>query len=227
MNTIADEDYLKAIYTLGLVQPVVSTSAVAEYMGYSAATVTEMFQKLAKREWVIYAPYQGVTLTPSGERMAKAVLRRHRLLETFLVTVLGVPWDKVHCEAENLEHAISDDLMDRMDEYLGHPSSDPHGAPIPSRSGELPLTTSFPLRDGQFGQTVEITQVIDRDVNTLIELERIGAKPGKKIVIISNPFHEQSVRFTRDDHEYALNNEMANRVFVRLVEKKNLRHKNI
>lgn len=219
MNTIADEDYLKAIYTLGLVQRVVSTTALAEYMGYSAATVTEMFQKLAKREWVIYAPYQGVTLTPSGELVAKAVLRRHRLLETFLVTALGVPWDKVHCEAENLEHAISDDLMDRIDEFLGHPRSDPHGAPIPTRSGELPLTNSFPLMAGQLGQKVEITEVVDRDGKTLIELERIGAKPGKSIVITTNPSLEQGVRFKLDGHEFALNDEMANRVFVHLVDK--------
>ncbi len=218
MNTIADEDYLKAIYILGLTHSPVSTTALADHLGYSPATVTEMFQKLAKRGWVIYELYQGVTLTDSGRLTAMNVLRRHRLLETFLVSVLGVSWDKVHTEAENLEHAISDDLLDRIDEYLEFPGFDPHGSPIPTRNGQLVGINSIQLKETQLGQIVQITQVIDKEASSLIVLDRVGIRPGIRIVISSQFPHKQGLKFKVNDQEFFIDNSTMEMVFVRVID---------
>ena len=136
----AMEDYLKAIYKLVELGGPVTTSALAEYMGVAPASVTNMCKKLAELNLLQYEPYQGVKFTPAGQKLALEVVRHHRLLELYLAEALGVPWDRVHEEAEKLEHVISEDLEDRMAAALGDPSFAPHGAPIPSRAGTMHQT---------------------------------------------------------------------------------------
>src|SRR3954471_5921604 len=141
MSSVTVENYLKAIYQLqeegagrgapaGEEQPAVSTSALAERLGLAPATVTSMIQRLGQVDLVVYVPYQGVRLTPEGEKMALHVIRRHRLLELYLAEKLGLPWDEVHAEAEQLEHHISPTLEARIAAALGDPQVDPHGHPI-------------------------------------------------------------------------------------------------
>lgn len=130
----SEQDYLKAIYHLAQRKsnPRVGTVVLAQWLAVSPASVTNMMKKLADQGLVSHRPYQGVVLTEAGEKVTLQLLRRHRLLETYLRERLGVPWDQVHAEADRLEHALSEDLEERIDAILGHPATDPHGAPIPA-----------------------------------------------------------------------------------------------
>jgi len=131
------EDYLKAIFKLQRGSEKVSTSAIAERLKLSNATVTSMIKKLAKQRFVKHVSYHGVVLTEAGEKIAVKVIRRHRLVELFLKEILLLDWDKVHDEAEKLEHYISDEILDSIDRVLGYPKTDPHGDPIPTKSGDI------------------------------------------------------------------------------------------
>ena len=138
MTTISVENYLKAIYQLAQLESPVKTKAVADSLDVSLPSVTSMMQSLSGDEMVVYTPYKGVTLTEKGRAAALSVIRKHRLVEMFLVQTLDYTWDEVHAEAEQLEHAISNELAQRMDDFLGNPSFDPHGDPIPTADGEVP-----------------------------------------------------------------------------------------
>ena len=178
MRTEADENYLKEIYALEQEQSPVSTSSLARRFGFSPATITGMLKKLHTLGWVEYEPYQGVTLTETGRRLALKVLRRHRLIETFLVQVLHVPWEQVHGEAERLEHAVSDTLEERIDDLLGHPTVDPHGSPIPPRGGGAPgASPRLRLADLPVGARAVIAEVNDRDAALLSRLQQAGLQP--------------------------------------------------
>ena len=177
MVTEADENYLKEIYTLSSGQESVTTSMLAECFGYSPATITGMLKKMAAKGWVDYEPYRGVKLTESGTSLALSVLRRHRLMETFLVNILQVPWERVHTEAERLEHAISHYLEERIDELLGYPQFDPHGSPIPAADGSMPSTTRQRLSEISAGTWVEIAEVPDRNAELLQYLENMHLYP--------------------------------------------------
>jgi DtxR family Mn-dependent transcriptional regulator len=156
----AVEDYLKAIYELG--ERGVKTQALADALEVSPASVTGMLQKLASLKLVAYQKYQGVSLTPAGQRIALETLRHHRLIETYLAQALGYAWHEVHDEAEKLEHHISEDFEDRIASMLGHPTHDPHGDPIPRRDGSLPADLGWPLTDLEVGQTATITRITKR-----------------------------------------------------------------
>jgi len=184
MKTEADENYLKEIYTLELDHNHVTTSMLADRFGYSAATVTGMLKKLAALKWVIYEPYQGVTLTDTGRTIALEVIRHHRLIETYLAQALGIPWDRVHEEAEKMEHVLSEYLEARIDELLGHPSFDPHGSPIPARDGSLPAIDRLRLTDLPSGSEAEIVEVHDRDPKLLTHLDHLNLRPNTRIRVI-------------------------------------------
>src|SRR5215217_7178485 len=154
----AIEDYLKAIYVLHQDHGHVTTSLLAEHLGFAPPSVTAMLQKLAKLALVSYVPYQGVTLTDGGQRMALDVLRHHRLLELFLVRELGYSWEEVHAEAEVLEHVMSETLEARVAAHLGHPTVDPHGDPIPSADGTLPRSACESLAHLSLGTRRRITR---------------------------------------------------------------------
>ncbi len=175
------QDYLKVIWDLqewdqGPVQP----TAVAERTGVKQSTVSGALGRLVDAGLVTHRPYGKVELTETGRRYAVTMVRRHRLLETFLVQVLGYGWDEVHEEADSLEHAVSDKMVDRIDDYLGHPTADPHGDLIPSAEGDLPPvpTTTRPLSEVAAGSTVRVQRVSDEDPRILRTLSNYHIGPG-------------------------------------------------
>src|SRR5687768_2974991 len=160
------ENYLKALLQaqIGLnTDELVPMGKLASALGVVPGTATTMVKALAESGLVKYEPYAGVRLTPAGEKLATVVLRRHRLIELFLVKVLGMSWAEVHDEAEHLEHAVSDRLIDRIDEMLGRPTVDPHGDPIPTAEGHVAASDSIDLLSCPMGVPVRVTRVIDQD----------------------------------------------------------------
>ncbi|RMF68006.1 MAG: metal-dependent transcriptional regulator [Calditrichaeota bacterium] len=174
MLTQSVQDYLKAIYKLGAESSPVNTNAIAERLQVSQASVTGMIKKLAELKLITHQPYYGVELTEAGRRIALEIIRHHRLLELYLAEALGYPWDRVHDEAEKLEHHISEEFEARMAEFLGHPEFDPHGAPIPNEDGTIVERQLRPLTEATPGTRVRIEQVSDRDPEMLRYLDRIG-----------------------------------------------------
>jgi DtxR family Mn-dependent transcriptional regulator len=183
------EDYLKVIYQLSEQGGAASTSDIAQALSLSPAAVTGMVKKLAEAGHLEHIPYRGVRLTAGGRRAALAILRRHRLLETYLITKLGYDWSTVHEEAERLEHAASDELVDRMALALGEPRYDPHGAPIPTREGEIERPDLQSLAQVEVGVPVALRRVGDDDPERLRYLEAMGLVPGTALVVaVKQPF---------------------------------------
>lgn len=179
----AVEDYLKAVHKLQSEGrgTAVSTTALAEELRRSAASVTRMVQGLAAQGLLSYTRYRGVRLTELGEVAALRIIRRHRVIELYLIERLGYSWEDVHAEAERLEHAASDTLIDRMAEALGEPSIDPHGSPIPTRDGVLAETAWVPLADLADGAGGVVREVSDQSPQTLRELAALGLFPGTRV----------------------------------------------
>ena len=179
------ENYLKTIYKAQSAQRdragLVPMGHLAHALGVVPGTATTMVKALAESGLVDYEPYAGVRLTPSGEKLAALVLRRHRLMELFLVKVLGMSWAEVHDEAERLEHAASDKLIDRIDTMLGRPATDPHGDPIPDSSGSMVMRDYPTLLTCPLGDTVVLTRVTDQDATFLRFLEGNSLKPGQEL----------------------------------------------
>jgi DtxR family transcriptional regulator, Mn-dependent transcriptional regulator len=181
----AVEDYAKAIFALARRgSATVGTSALAQRLGVSPGTVTAMLKRMAEMGLVEHEPYRGVSLTPAGERIALEVIRHHRLIEAYLAEALGMPWDRVHAEAEVLEHYISEELEERMAVALGDPSHDPHGDPIPDRALEIvrePSDTS--LNDLEPGDRAVFSRVSDSDSEMLRYLDERGIRPGVELEV--------------------------------------------
>jgi DtxR family Mn-dependent transcriptional regulator len=178
------EDYLKVIYKLLERSQQAPTSALAEAMSVSPASVTNMCKKLAKMGLVEYEPYQGVRFTPAGRKLALEMVRHHRLIELYLAEALKVPWDRVHEEAEKLEHVISEDLEERMAAALGDPQFDPHGAPIPSQSGVILSLAGGRLTDMQAGDRLVVVEVDDHNPELLRYLGSLGLFPGTELLLL-------------------------------------------
>jgi DtxR family Mn-dependent transcriptional regulator len=173
--TAVVEDYVKVIYSHTEWQPEPITSSVlASRLGLAASSVTEMVKKLAAAGFVTHVPYGAITLTDEGRLLALRMLRRHRLIETWLVESFGYCWDEVHDDAEVLEHAISDRLLDAIDESLGHPTRDPHGDPIPQSDGSLVRPVAVLLRDAPVPGRFTVVRISDRDSALLQHLEGHG-----------------------------------------------------
>ena len=174
------ENYVKQIYLLQQREPGkrVLMGRLADAMRVVPGTATTMIKALADSGLVLYAPRSGVRLTRGGEQLALHVLRRHRLIELLLVKTLGFDWSEVHDEAEELEHAISDKVLDRIDALLGHPKTDPHGDPIPTRKGEVELTPAASLLDCEAGSDHRIVRVVDQEAAFLDFLKRNKLTPG-------------------------------------------------
>lgn len=183
MATSTVEDYLKRILMAEERSPgaPVSTGQIADALSVAPGTVTAMLKTLADSGLVAYEPYSGVRLTPAGQQLATHVLRRHRLVELFLVKVMGMDWSEVHNEAELLEHTISDRLLERMDEMLGYPSVDPHGDPIPSAEGIVETTQLPTLLTCSLGAAVRVARVRDQSREFLQLLERRGLTLGSRL----------------------------------------------
>ena len=183
------EDYLKAIYDLELVGEPASTNDIADRLAISPASVSGMVRRLADQGLITHEPYRGVRLTGDGRRAALRTLRRHRILECYLTEVLGYPWDRVHAEAERLEHAASEELVERMASALGDPVQDPHGAPIPTRDGQVEEAALRTLAEAVPGEQVRVRRVHDKDPERLRYLAELGIRPGSLVRILDKaPF---------------------------------------
>ena len=201
--TYVIEDYLKTIFDLTVESGRATTNQIADRMGVTPASVTNMIQKLAATDPPLldYRKHHGVTLTPDGEKIALEIIRHHRLLEVFLHQTLGYSWDEVHDEADRLEHVISEDFEDRIDESLGHPHLDPHGDPIPTRDLHLPEGTMIPLNQTQPGQHAIIQRVRDTNPEMLRYLSEMGLIPGARITIIEISPFDENLRLHVDENE--------------------------
>jgi len=183
------EDYLKAIYHLSTSDEAATTSRIAEQLSVAAPSVTGMIKRLAEQGWVEHQPYKGATLTDEGRRAALRIVRRHRLVETYLVQRLGYTWDTVHDEAERLEHVVSDELIARIAAALDDPRFDPHGDPIPTAEGELEDHETVPLSDLGVGTTGLIVRVDTESGDRLRWLAGAGLVPGIRLkVLAQQPF---------------------------------------
>lgn len=196
------EDYLKAVYHLKEDLKPTTTQALSEALGVTGPSVTNMIKRLHELRLVEHTRYQGVELTPTGQKIALEVIRHHRLLELYLAETLGYTWDEVHEEAEKLEHHVSEDLEDRMDSVLGHPTHDPHGDPIPSKEGTIEREDAVEMFAVEPGIEVVVARVSDRDPEQLRYLAQLGVVPGRRIGIVGRlPFDEVlRIRVGQDEH---------------------------
>ena len=214
----AMEDYMKAICKLQDRYGPVPTSVLAEDMGVAPASVTNMCKKLAELKLVIYEPYQGVTFSPTGHKLALEIVRHHRLIELYLAEALDVPWDRVHEEAERLEHVISEDLEERMAAALGDPKFDPHGAPIPTRSGKVFRQDSGRLVDMNAGDRLIVVEVDDADPELLRYLGSLGIFPGTEITLLVQAPFEGPLTLDIGDAQHNLGHQAAKSVLVAVQE---------
>lgn len=208
------EDYLKAIYQATTDRDKVSTSALARRLKCTAASVTNMVQKLSQMKLVSYRRYQGVRLTPAGAKVALETIRHHRLIELYLAEVLGYSWDKVHEEADELEHVISEEFEDRIDEALGYPSRDPHGDPIPSKDGKIDNALLSSLWEIEPGQRVKVVRVSDRDPEVLRYLADVGVYPDVVLDVLQKAPFNGPVHVRVRDSEHSLGEQLARQIFV-------------
>jgi DtxR family Mn-dependent transcriptional regulator len=217
LPSLTVENYVKMIYLIagrhGQGEPV-STGELAHALAVSPGTVTGMLKTLSEADLSIYTPYEGARLTPSGQRLALTVLRRHRLVELFLANTLEMAWDEVHEEAENLEHAVSDRLVDRIDEFLGHPAVDPHGDPIPRADGSLVETLSLPLTTMPPGATFRLERVVDQDKGFLRYLSESGLDLGVQGVVLENRAEAGAMTVEVGGRATALGAEAAAKILV-------------
>ena len=213
------ENYLKAIY-LGVNglphgQRLFPMGQLAAALGVAPGTATTMVKTLSESGLVDYEPYTGVALTSAGEKLAALVLRRHRLIELFLVQVMGFNWDEVHDEAEQLEHVVSDRLIDRIDEMLGRPQVDPHGDPIPDPQGTVKPQNVQSLMTCPLHTPVTVTRVVDQDRLFLRFIESHNLKPGESIEVEARDSVSDSVRLRgKDDHRITIGTRAASKLLV-------------
>jgi DtxR family Mn-dependent transcriptional regulator len=183
--TRSQQDYLKSLYLLGGDEHPVPTRDLAQRLGISSPSVSEMVTRLSAQGLVEHDRYRGQQLTREGRRVALELVRHHRLLEMFLVQVLGFGWDEVHDEAERLEHVISERMEQRIFDLLGHPELDPHGHAIPTLTGKVKASSHQKLSDGRVGDRVTVQGVSDDDPGKLRELQRRGLVPGTKLIVLT------------------------------------------
>jgi DtxR family transcriptional regulator, Mn-dependent transcriptional regulator len=219
MKTQAVEDYLKTIYELQRSGQSATTSALAERLGVSPASISGMLKKLAALKLVDHEPYHGVRLTDAGRRIALEVIRHHRLIELYLHEAMGVPWDQVHAEAEKMEHVLSESLEARIDELLGYPTTDPHGAPIPSAELEVVHRETVPLAEIGPGTACVVVEVDDRDPALLRYAGELGLYPQTPIEVIAVAPVEGPLTIRVDDQERVVGRRAATQIFVEPVEK--------
>jgi len=216
------ENYLKAIYlgssTLAQPQRLLPMGQLASSLGVAPGTATTMVKTLAESGLVNYEPYAGVTLTPAGEKLAAMVVRRHRVIELFLVRFMGYGWDEVHDEAEQLEHVVSDRLIDRMDDMLGKPEVDPHGDPIPDAEGVIKPQRAQSLLTCPLHTRVTITRVIDQDKSFLRFIESHHLKPGEAIEVEDRDAASDSVRVRgKDEQRITIGTRAASKLLVQVT----------
>ena len=208
------EDYLKAIYEIERGAGAAGTNEIAQRLGCSAASVSGMIRRLADQGLISHEPYHGARLTEDGRRAALKTIRRHRVIEAYLTKALKYPWDRVHAEAERLEHAASDDLIDRMAAAIGEPRTDPHGAPIPTREGAVVEPTYRSVADLGAGERARVARVSDDDGPRLRYLAELGIVPGAQIRVVSRAPFEGPITLKVAQHEHPIGASLAAQILV-------------
>lgn len=216
MPSLTVENYIKTIHLICAAQEgrPAATGQVAQALGVSPGTVTSMLKTLSESNLVTYTPYEGVRLTASGNVLALRVLRRHRLIELFLAKTLDLTWDEVHEEAEHMEHAVSDLLVDRIDRYLGFPESDPHGDPIPRADGTVAIAPTKSLDQCMAGEQFHLIRVADQSPDFLRFLTESGMSLGIRGAIVANRAEAGLVTILVDGVQRSLGREAAAKVLV-------------
>lgn len=220
LPTLTIENYVKAIYLLSNPESneAISTGRLASRLAVSPGTVTSMLKTLKESELADYTPYEGVRLTEAGKKLALRVLRRHRLIELFLVKTLELSWDEVHDEAENMEHAVSDLLVDKIDAYLGNPTTDPHGDPIPAADGTVKQASRRSLASCTVGETFRVARVIDQSPEFLRYLSDEGLPLGCEGKVLANRSESAMMTLIVDGKETSLALQAAENLMVERVE---------
>lgn len=221
MPSPATEDYLKAIFKLSQESQAATTSSIAASLGIAAGSVSGMLKRLSERGLVEHVPYYGARLTADGEEEALRTIRRHRILELFLVEVLGYEWDRVHDEAERLEHAASDELISRMAQALGEPTADPHGAPIPTVEGTL-VDRAWPRLDEiETGQVGAVRRVSDEDPAALRYLGELGLRPGAEVHVLERAPFNGPLLLSVAGERHSIGRELARTIRVEPLDSSN------
>jgi len=215
MRTSSEEDYLKAIYALSYNNNGASTNALANHLNMKASSITDMLKKLSDKGWVNYEKYKGASLNLNGKIIALSIVRKHRLWETFLVNKLNFKWDEVHEIAEQLEHIKSNELVDRLDDFLGNPKFDPHGDPIPNKDHEITdaRKRSY-LSEVEVNRDVIIIGVKDSSAQLLQYLEKENMILGKNIIVLEIHDFDKSLRISINGKELNISERVAQNVLV-------------
>ena len=219
MPSLTVENYVKTIFQICAEadeQPA-ATGRLAAALGVSPGTVTSMLKTLSESNLATYTPYEGVRLTPAGNALALRVVRRHRIIELFLVRTLDLTWDEVHEEAENMEHAVSERLIDRIDAFLGHPDADPHGDPIPRRDGSIDSADTIVLEDCRPGQQFRLVRVLDQSPDFLRFLSSAGLTPGTSGTLLSRQVEAGILTLDVHGRHTALARDAAVKLLVELT----------
>lgn len=216
--TYSEENYLKVIYHLSLTTSKgITTNAIANVMESKPSSVTDMVQKLADKDLITYKKYQGVSLTDKGRLTALMIVRKHRLWEVFLVDKLDFSWDEVHDVAEQLEHIKSEKLIDKLDEFLGFPTEDPHGDPIPDKHGKVAKMEKHLLSEAEVGRAAICVGVKDSSSAFLQYLDKQQIALGSKLEVTARENFDQSLTLLVDNKEVTVSNKIAANLFVKLI----------
>ena len=214
MNTLAEENYLKSIYHLSLNSTSVSTNQIAALLNTKASSVTDMLKKLSEKALINYMPYQGVSLTAAGEKIAVNIIRKHRLWEYFLVEKLDFKWDQVHEMAEELEHISSSELIDRLDKFMGYPKYDPHGDPIPDCNGLFKIHNLKAVSSISKNEGGVICGVRDHSTPFLQYLEKQELTIGKTILVKDIIEFDRSVILLSEGKQIQISRDVANNLLI-------------
>ena len=216
MITLAEENYLKAILATSLnTEGKVSTNAIADEMGTSAASVSDMLKKLQDKRLVKYEKYKGVILSKRGTKKAINILRKHRLWETFLVNKLAFGWGEVHDVAEQLEHIKSEELVDRLEAFLNHPQFDPHGEPIPTKNGEIPKSNTIPLNEIKTGTKGNVMGVTLDEKTFLDYLTKLNISIGTEIEVLETISFDQSLSIKIENKKQHISNDVDKHLLIK------------
>ncbi|MBX3101288.1 MAG: metal-dependent transcriptional regulator [Bacteroidetes bacterium] len=213
-TTSAEENYLKAVLKFDHGEEPVNTNTLAAELGTTPASVTDMLKKLGEKGLLHYTPYRGASLTTEGRTRALHILRKHRLWETFLVEKLKFGWDEVHDAAEQLEHIDNPLLVNKLDEFLGYPTYDPHGEPIPDANGQMANRPKIPLAQAPLQQRMEVAGVVIDDADFLRHLDRFGIRPGTHLLVQEHISYDESIIVEVAGHQHLLSAFVARNVYV-------------
>ena len=214
MITSKVEDYLATIYRVTSENQKSTTTIIADKMRVTRGTVTSMFKKLAESELITHVFYKGVTLTATGKKIALEIIRHHRLIELYLQNTMGVPWEKVHEEADKMEHILSEEIEDKIDILLNNPTNDPHGAPIPTKDGYVSNDSFRRLSQAKKGEDLLIKRVEEEDSKKLIYLANKGLYPNTVLKVTNVEPFSGPITIEIDNTEIIVGNKIADSVYV-------------